>query len=122
MLAARFEDALALARRLLTLTREHGERGYEAHALRLLGDIPSHRDLPNVGEAEDYYRQALALGDELGMRPLVAHCYLGLGKLYRPLGKIQQAQEHLAAAVTLFREHGQGFWREKAESEMAALR
>jgi hypothetical protein len=56
MLAARLEDALVFARRVPTLTHGRGERGYEAHALRLLGEIPSHRAPPNVGEAEDSYR------------------------------------------------------------------
>ena len=43
---------------------------------------------------EAHYRQALALAEPRGMRPLVAHCHLGLGKLYRRTGKREQAQEH----------------------------
>jgi hypothetical protein len=66
--------------------------------------------------AEDHYQEALALAKELGMRPLVAHCHLGLGKLNRRMGKRHQAQEHLATAITMFREMDMRFWLEKAES------
>ena len=40
------------------------------------------------------------------MRPLVAHCHLGLGKLYLRTGKREQAQEHFATATTMYREMG----------------
>jgi hypothetical protein len=36
---------------------------------------------------EAHYRKALALAEPRGMRPLVAHCHLGLGKLYRRIGE-----------------------------------
>ncbi len=38
------------------------------------------------------------------MRPLVAHCHLGLGKLYRRTGKREPAQEHLTIATAMYRE------------------
>jgi hypothetical protein len=53
MLAARLKDALALSRRLLTLTHTHGEWGCETNALKLLDDLPCHRAPPRAGEAED---------------------------------------------------------------------
>jgi len=121
MLAARPEDALAFARRALTLARERGERGFEAGALRLLGEIASHRDPPDVATAEGHYRQALALADELSMRPLVAHCHLGLGKLYRRTGDFVRAREHLTTAATMYREMEMQFWLEQAEAEMREL-
>jgi hypothetical protein len=55
------------------------------------------------------------------MRPLVAHCHLGLGKLYRRTDKREQAREHLATATTKYRGMGMTYWLEKAESEMAEL-
>ena len=58
------------------------QRGYQAYALRLLGEIAAQREPPEVEQAEAHYQQALALADELGMRPLQAHCHLGLGTLY----------------------------------------
>jgi hypothetical protein len=56
------------------------------------------------------------------MRPLVAHCHLGLGKLYRGTGKREQAQEQLAAATTMYREMGMTYWLEQAKAEIAYLR
>ena len=55
------------------------------------------------------------------MRPVVAHCHLGLGKLYRRTGKREQAQEHLATAMTMYAKMDMRFWLEKAEAELQAL-
>ena len=67
------------------------------------------------------YREALRLATELGMRPLVAHCPLGLGKLYRRTSKRDEAHEHLATATTMYREMDMQFWLEQAEAEMRGL-
>jgi len=72
-------------------------------------------------DAEGYYGEALALAGELGMRPLVAHCHLGLGKLYRRTGKRDKAREHLATVATMYREMDMRFWLEQAEAEMREL-
>jgi len=74
-----------------------------------------------VEPAEDYYQQALTMASELGMRPLVAHCYLGLGKLYKRTGTREQAREHLTTATAMYREMDMPFWMEKAEAEIQAL-
>src|SRR5262245_28209747 len=63
LLAGRLEEAHGLAERAVVLAREHGERGHEAYALRLLGDIAARRDPPARERAEAYYRQALALAE-----------------------------------------------------------
>ena len=63
----------------------------------------------------------MALAEELGMRPLVAHCHLGLGKLYRRTGQQEQAQEHLTTATTMYREMDMRFWLEQAEAETKEL-
>jgi hypothetical protein len=55
------------------------------------------------------------LANELGMRPLVAHCHLGLGELYRRTGNGGKAQQHLTAAATMYREMGMAFWLMQAE-------
>ncbi len=89
VLADRPEDGFAFAGRALTLARERGERGYEAWALRLLGENAAHRDPPDIETAEGHYLQAMALAGELGMRPLVARCHLGLGMLARRSGEWQ---------------------------------
>ena len=117
LLADRIEDARACVDRALMVARERGARGDEAYALRLLGEITSRGNSPDPETADTYYQQAMALGEELGIRPLVAHCHLGLGRLYLRTGKQQHAQEHLAAAIRMFHEMDMGFWLERAEAE-----
>jgi tetratricopeptide (TPR) repeat protein len=118
VLAGRLADALDVAGRALTLACDRGQRGYEARARRLLGDVTARRDPPEHAEA--HYRDALALAEELGMRPLVAHCHLGLGKLYRRTGTLEQAQEHLTTATTMYHEMDVRYWLEQAEAEQKA--
>jgi tetratricopeptide (TPR) repeat protein len=120
--AGRREDALEVARRALDLAHRQKERGNEAWVLRLLGEITAQADPPDQESAQAHYRQALARADELGMRPLAAHCHLGLGKLYRRVGKRELAQEHLTTATTMYRGMDMRFWLEQAEAEIAALR
>ena len=121
LLDGRLADATRIAQEGLAAARQRGQRGVEGHVLRLLGDIAAHPDRFEVDTAEEHYRQALALAEELGLRPLMAHCHLGLGTLYRRTGKRQQAQEHLANAVTMYREMDMRFWLEQAEAEMREL-
>ena len=68
-----------------------------------------------------HYREALALATELGMRPLVAHCHLGLGKLYRQTGDGAKAQEHLGTAATMYREMDMVFWLDKADTALGGV-
>ena len=95
------------------------ERGNEALALHQLGAVQAHADLPNVEQAEVYYQQALA--DELGMRPLVAHCHLGLGRLYAQPGRREQARTALAMAIDLYRAMDMTFWLPQAEAALAQI-
>ena len=118
LLAGRPDEAKRTADQVLELAREREERGFEAWALRLQAEIAA--TATPIGEvAETRYREAMALATELGMRPLVAHCHLGRGKLYRRTGEQVKADEHLTTAATMYREMDMGFWLEKAE---AALR
>jgi tetratricopeptide (TPR) repeat protein len=119
LFAGRMDEAMACAVRALNLSREHQERGWEAYALRLLGDIAGQRDLPAVQAAVEHYRQALALAEELGMRPLQAHCHLGLGSLYLKLGQQEQARAGLSTAVELYRSMEMTFWLPRAEAALA---
>ena len=109
------DDATHAAHEALASARERKLRGTEAWTLWLLGEIASLRESPDIESAEQHYRQGLALATELRMRPLVAHCHLGLGKLYRRTGKRQEAQEHLTTATTMYREMDMRFWLEQAE-------
>jgi hypothetical protein len=87
--------------------------------LRLLGEIAVRHDPPNVESAETRYRDALVLADELEMRPLQAHCHLGLGKLYRTIGRLDEARAELSQAVAMLREMGMQHWLPEAEAELA---
>ena len=119
LLVGRVDEASALARRLLDLSRTHTGRGYQAHAYRLLGEVARHREPPDVDQAAAHYRQALALAEDLGMRPLQAHCHLGLGTLYATTGQRQQAQAELSAAIDLYRAMDMTFWLPQAEAALA---
>jgi tetratricopeptide (TPR) repeat protein len=90
------------------------------HPPLLLGDIATHPDRFDAESGEAYYRKALALAEPGGMRPLIAHCHLGLGKLYRRTGRHEQAREHLTTATTMYREMDMRFYLEQAETEMAS--
>jgi len=119
--AGRLQEAHTLAARALEYFHTHQERGNEAYALRLLGDIAAHRDPPEVEEADASYRQALPLAEELGMRPLVAHCHLGLGTLSLKLGRRDQARADLSQALELFRAMQMTFWLPTVEAALAQV-
>ena len=85
-LAGRGEEAWQHACQALDLARQHKERADEALALHQLGVVQAHADPPDAEQAEAHYQQALALAEELGMRPLQAHCHRGLGTLYAQMG------------------------------------
>jgi transcriptional regulator with AAA-type ATPase domain/tetratricopeptide (TPR) repeat protein len=112
------------ARRLSECALRYSERqpGFSAHTLHLIGDIATHPDLFDPQSGKAYYERALALAEPLGMRPLVAHCHLGLGKLYRRTGSRELAGEHLGSATAMYREMGMQFWLEQAEAEAEWLR
>jgi tetratricopeptide (TPR) repeat protein len=121
LLAGREADARAAAQRALGLARQHKERGHEAYTLRLLGEIASREDPLDIEKAADHYRQALALAEALGMRPLIAHCHVGLGKLYRRIGNTQQSRTHLTDGVAMMLEMEMGLWLERAQTELKEL-
>ncbi len=121
LLDGRLADATRIAQEGLAAARQRGQRGVEGQILRLLGDIAAHPDRFEVDTAEAHYRQALALAEALDLRPLMAHCHLGLGALYRRAGQRQQAREHLTTAATMFGEMDMRYWREQAEVAITEL-
>ena len=121
-LRERFRETSAGTIALLDdLARQLKNRGNEAHALHQLGAVQAHADPPDIAQAEAYYQQALALAEELGMRPLQAHCHLGLGKLYRRIGRPGEARAESTAAVELYRSMEMSFWLPQAEAELAEI-
>jgi tetratricopeptide (TPR) repeat protein len=121
LLAGRIDEASALARRALDLSVAHKEGGNHAHVLRLLGEIAAQRDSPEVAPAEAHYRQALTLTEELGMRPLQAHCHRGLGTLYAKIGQWEQARAELDTAIEMYRTMEMTFWLPQAEAALAQV-
>ena len=115
----RLDEAQRLGDRAVEFSPRH--LGYAAHALHLLGDIATHPDRFDAERGETHYLKALTLAEPRGMRPLVAHCHLGLGKLYRRTGKRDQAQEHLTTATAMYREMDVRFYLEQAEAGMKEL-
>ena len=118
LLSGRVDDALQTARQALDLSRAGKQRGFEADTLHLLGEIQARPDSPERLGAEAFYQEALALAGELGMRPLVARCHLGLGRLYRQAGQGAAAKEHLGTARTMLAQMEMRFWLEQAEAEL----
>jgi tetratricopeptide (TPR) repeat protein len=115
------EEAWQHARQALDLARQQKDRGDEALALHQLGVVQAHADPPDVVHAEAHYQQALALAEELGMRPLQAHCHLGLGRLYGQTGRGAQAYTALATAINLYRAMDMTFWLPQAEAAVAEV-
>jgi tetratricopeptide (TPR) repeat protein len=120
-LAGRREEAWQHAYRALDLARQRKQRGDEARALYQLGAVHAHADPSDTEQAEAAYRQALTLADELGMRPLQAHCHLGLGKLYANTGRRAEARAALSTAIELYQAMGMTFWLPEAEAALAQV-
>jgi tetratricopeptide (TPR) repeat protein len=121
VLADRLEEAQALAKQALTLARAHQERGHQAYALRLLGDVAAPCNSPESTQAEAHYQQALALAEELGMRPLQAHGHRGLGTLYLKAEQREQARAELSIAIELYKAMDMTFWLPQAEAALAQV-
>ena len=116
--AGRTEQAHCLAVKAQALASGRKQRGNEAYALRMLGEVAAHLHPAEAAVAETYYRQALALAGETGMRPLVAHCHLALRKLHRCRGDRGQAQEDLTKAMAMYREMNMTYWLQQTAAEM----
>jgi tetratricopeptide (TPR) repeat protein len=102
VLDGRLEEAHALAERTLALTREYQERGDQAYALRLLGEIAARREPPQVGLA-------------------AAHCHLGLGTLYVKIARRAEARVELSTAGELYRSMEMTLWLPQAEAALAEV-
>jgi len=121
LLVGRVDEARVLAGRLLELYGTQTGRGYQAHAYRLLGEAVARGDAPEAEPAAAHYRQALALAEELGMRPLQAHCHRGLGMLYATTGQHEQAHAELSTAIALYRTMEMTFWLLETEATLAQV-
>jgi class 3 adenylate cyclase/tetratricopeptide (TPR) repeat protein len=118
LLAGRLEEAHQRAAQTVDLARQYQQRGHQAWALWLLGESTARLEPREVGPALGHYRQALALAEELGMRPLQAHCHRSLGTLYARQGQQEQARTALSAALALYRAMDMRFWLPQAEATL----
>src|SRR5262249_1294961 len=104
LVANQTERAHVVARRALELAKAHKERGPQAWASRLLGDVAARGSHTDTAAAMEWYAQALALAEELKMRPLTARTHLALGQLHARAGDRHKSQEHLGEALRMLRE------------------
>jgi class 3 adenylate cyclase/tetratricopeptide (TPR) repeat protein len=118
-LAGDSEDAMRQATQILEWSRREKAKGREAWVLHLVGEIEADKPAGDPTAAERAFRESLALAVEHGMRPLQAHCHLGLGKLFAAAGNKMKARDHLGTATTMMREMGMGVWQEQAETALA---
>jgi class 3 adenylate cyclase/tetratricopeptide (TPR) repeat protein len=121
LLAGQAEQAETAAKRALELSFTHKEQGHQAWCLLMLGSIAARSRPPMVDKAFDYYEQAMALGRELGMQPVVARSLLAQARLSRRLGSRAAAGERLKAAMVLFASQGMGSWLIQAQLEATEL-
>jgi class 3 adenylate cyclase/tetratricopeptide (TPR) repeat protein len=107
------------ARRLADHSLESSQRqpGFAAHAQCMLGDLAVQTDQFDAERATAHYTKALALGESRGMRPVIAHCHLGLGRLHRRSGNSERAHQHLTAAKIMYDGMGMGFWLTQVDAE-----
>src|SRR5204862_1720189 len=107
-------EAMAHAERALKITRDRGERGSEAWALRLSGEIAA--EATESAAAVAAFHAAMEIADEHGMRPLLAHCHLGLGRLHKRADEREAARTHLTTALRLYRDMDMRHWLPQAEA------
>jgi tetratricopeptide (TPR) repeat protein len=121
LLDGKLDRAAEVAERALEFALTYQERGHQAWTLRLLGDICVERGDDALEQAESYYRQSMALADELGMRPLQARCHLAHGILRGLAGRRDEARAALSASIELAQAMDMRFWRDRAEIALKEL-
>jgi tetratricopeptide (TPR) repeat protein len=114
LLAGRAAEALEAAEQAVALATRLGERGHLAWGLRARAEAEACTGADDPERSVRSYCEAVALATELGMRPLVAHCHLGLGTLYGRAAERAAAVTHLTSATAMYRELGMTSWLEKA--------
>ncbi len=114
-------DAERVTARVLKFATEAGAKRDQAWALRVLGEIHCRSDGADFRASEQYFRQSLALSQELGMRPLIAHCHLGRGQLHQRMGRQSEAKAELSRATEMYRQMDMQFYLRRTEEELKAV-
>ena len=121
MLAGRTGEAEALTQRGLEMSVQTKDKGSQAWLLRVLGDIMASRDSSNAEQAEMTFNQALILAQQLGMRPMQAHCHLGVGQVHLHAKNLVKARSEILEAANLYRQMSMPFWLLKAQKWLDSL-
>jgi len=115
------KKAMQNAEDALSISRQNGEQGFAAWALYYMAQILLDGDSGQIQKAIQSYRQAKEQATELGMRPLLAHCHMGLGRAYIKRELREEARSELVAAIELYRSMEMAFWQRKAESALTKM-
>jgi tetratricopeptide (TPR) repeat protein len=122
--AGRGAEARQMSARVLELSRRRGERGDEAWALQVLGEVATAGvgvDAAGIEAGIEHFHAALALAEELAMRSLQARCHLGLGRAHARSGRPGEARAALGRAARLFESLEMRSWLARARAALAAL-
>ena len=121
LLADRLEEARQRAAQALDLARQYQQRGHQAWALWLLGESTARQASPEGEPAAGHYRQALALAEGLGMRPLQAHCHRGLGQAVCADGSAGAGPYRTGHCHRVLSRHGDDVWLPQAEAALVQV-
>jgi class 3 adenylate cyclase/tetratricopeptide (TPR) repeat protein len=121
LLDGRVDEAAEAAHRALALAKQHKERGHEAWAIKILGDIAMHQSQRDADAAEAWYRRAFGFCRELDMAPLSAHCRIGLGAVAAARGATAQARQEIGAALEAYGAMEMVHWQQRAQARLAEL-
>jgi tetratricopeptide (TPR) repeat protein len=115
------ETAARYVEKALSIPRQNEERGFGAWALYYLAKIQCDYAHDQMQESMNSFGQAKEKAAELGMRPLLAHCHMGLGQLYLKRGRIDEARSELGTAIELYHSMDMSFWLPQAESSLSKI-
>lgn len=119
-LAGQMDAAREHGERALALATTAGERGYQAWALKLLGDV-AQESSPDIALARSYYDQSMMLANELQMRPLQAHLHVSCGQLNRRANQVERARSEISKAREHYKHMEMPIWISAAEQELSKL-
>jgi tetratricopeptide (TPR) repeat protein len=106
----RLDEARRCAGEAFDLASRQGARGDQARALYLRGEIASGGGPSESEQAIESYASALILAEEHGMAPLQARCHLGLGGVYRRVGRDEESRRELSHAVAMLQAMQMRHW------------
>ena len=121
LVAGRLEEARQRAVQAVELACQYQQLAGRPGPLWLLGESLARQASSTVETALGHYRQALVLAEELGLRPLLAHCHRGLGTTPGADGQAEQARAALATAIDLYRTMDMAFWLPQTAAVLAQV-